>query len=96
VEPLGPVARHGPAGRSGYEWLRVADASNDVPPGDHETAGAVTEAAVGYLVELFGRRNGEGVRMAVRALRVAIPEAQVVTLAVNYIDRLMGALGEFP
>jgi hypothetical protein len=58
----------------------------------HEIAGPVTEAAIGYLVELFGRRNGEGLQMAVRALRVAIPEAQVVTLAVSYIGRLTAAL----
>jgi hypothetical protein len=61
---------------------------------EHETAGPVTEAAIGYLVELFGRRNGEGMQMAIRALRVAIPEAQVETLAVNYIGRLTAALGE--
>jgi hypothetical protein len=58
----------------------------------HETAGPVTEAAIGYLAELFGRRNGEGLQMAVRALRVAIPEAQVVTLAVSYLGRLTAAL----
>lgn len=60
----------------------------------HITAGPVTEAAIGYLVELFGRRNGEGVQMAVRTLRVAIPEAQVATLATDYIGRLTAALGE--
>lgn len=61
---------------------------------EHETAGPVTKAAIGYLVGLFGRRNSEGVQMAVRALQLAIPEAQVATLAVNYIDRLTAALGE--
>ena len=60
----------------------------------HVIAGPVTEAAIGYLVELFGRRNGEGVQMAVRTLRVAIPEAQVATLATDYIGRLTAALGE--
>lgn len=60
----------------------------------HEVAGPVTEAAIGYLVELFGRRNGQGVRMAGQALRVAIPEAQVVTLSTDYIGRLTVALGE--
>lgn len=59
---------------------------------EHETAGSVTDAAIGYLVELFGRRNSDGLQMAVRALRVAIPEAQVVTLAVSYIGRLTAAL----
>lgn len=59
---------------------------------EHGTAGPATEAAIGYLAELFGRRNGQGLEMAVRALRVAIPEAQVVTLALSYIGRLMDAL----
>lgn len=58
----------------------------------HETAGPVTEAAISYLVELFGRRNGEGVRMAIRALQLAIPEEQVVALATGYIGRLAAAL----
>ncbi|HZT94898.1 MAG TPA: hypothetical protein VE985_10530 [Gaiellaceae bacterium] len=61
---------------------------------EHETAGPVTEAAIGYLVELFGRRNGDGVQMAVRALQLAIPEAQVATLATDFINRLTAALGE--
>jgi hypothetical protein len=61
---------------------------------EHETAGPVTKAALGYLVELFGRRNSEGVQMAVRALQLAIPEAQVATLATGYIARLTAALGE--
>lgn len=58
----------------------------------HETAGPATEAAIGYLAELFGRRNGEGVQMAIRALRLAIPEAQVATLANDYIGRLTAVL----
>jgi hypothetical protein len=59
---------------------------------EHKTAGPVTDAAVAYLVELFGRRNGDGVRMAVRALQLAIPEAQVATVAVDYVGRLTAAL----
>jgi hypothetical protein len=59
----------------------------------HETAGPATEAAIGYLTELFGRRNRNGVQMAIRALRLAIPEAQVATLATDYIGRLTAALG---
>lgn len=60
----------------------------------HDTAGPVTDAAIGYLTELFGRRNGDGVQMAVRALQIAIPEEQVVALATAYIDRLSAAPGE--
>lgn len=59
---------------------------------EHETAGPVTEAAIGYLVELFGRRNGAGIQMAARALQLAIPEEQVVTLATDYINRLTTAV----
>ncbi len=61
---------------------------------EHEKARAVTEAAIGYLVELFGRRSGDGVQMAVRALQLAIPEEQVATLAVDYIGRLTAPLGD--
>lgn len=60
----------------------------------HETAGPATETAIGYLTELFGRRNGDGVQMAVRALQLAIPEEQVATLATDYLNRLTDALGE--
>jgi len=47
----------------------------------HEVAGAATQDAIVYLTELFGRRSGEGVQMAARALGLAVPEAQVATLA---------------
>ncbi|MGH2969151.1 MAG: hypothetical protein ACRDK0_08805, partial [Solirubrobacteraceae bacterium] len=54
----------------------------------HEVAGEATRDAIAYLTELFGRRGGEGVRMAARALRLAVPEAQVATLATAYIERM--------
>jgi ribosomal protein L11 len=60
----------------------------------HDAAGPVTEAAIGYLIELFGRRNSVGVQMAVRALQLAIPEEQVATLATGFINRLTAALEE--
>lgn len=62
----------------------------------YETARPVVEAAIGYLVELFGRRNGDGVQMAARALQLAIPEAQVATLATEFIARLTSAFAETP
>jgi hypothetical protein len=55
-------------------------------------AGPATDAAVRRLADLFGRRGGEGVRMAVRALRLAIPEAQVVTLSTSYVERMRAAI----
>ena len=60
----------------------------------HEIAGVATEAAITYLADLFGRRNGDGVQMAIRALRLAIPEGRVATLTTGYINRLLGALAE--
>lgn len=57
----------------------------------HLLAGEATTAALEYLNRLFGRRAGDGVRMAQRALRLAIPEEQVATLCVTYIERLLQA-----
>lgn len=52
-------------------------------------AGATTETALTYVGDLFGRRAGEGVVMAQRALRLAVPEAQVSTLCVSFAERLL-------
>ncbi|MBS1868738.1 MAG: hypothetical protein JSS99_03655 [Actinobacteria bacterium] len=52
-------------------------------------AGPVTEGAIRSLPRLFGRRSGAGVAMAIRALRGAVPEAQVATLSVGYVERLL-------
>jgi hypothetical protein len=54
-------------------------------------AGEATSAALQYLNDLFGRRAGEGVRMAQRALRLAIPEDQLATLCVAYTERMLQA-----
>lgn len=55
----------------------------------HSLAGEPTEIALTYISDLFGRRAGEGVAMAQRALRLAIPEAQVSTLCVSFAQRLL-------
>src|SRR5665213_3839707 len=52
-------------------------------------AGEVTEYALIYLATLFGRRTGEGVAMAQRALRLAIPEAHIAALSVTFTERLL-------
>jgi hypothetical protein len=52
-------------------------------------AGPVTVDAVTYIGELFGRRGRPGIEMAVRALRIGVPEAQVETLCVSYTERLI-------
>ena len=54
-------------------------------------AGGVTEQALDYLRDLFGRRTGEGVAMAQRALRLATDEAQIATLSVSFTQRLRDA-----
>lgn len=59
-----------------------------------QIAGAVTDSAIGYLDELFGRRNSPGVAMATRALRTAIPAAQITTLATSYMERLRDAIDD--
>ncbi len=55
-------------------------------------AGPATDAGIGYLFELFGRRGGQGIAMAARALRLAIPEDEIDALATAYIRRLSSAL----
>ena len=60
----------------------------------HAMAGPATESAIVYLADLFQRRNGQGVAMAARALRLAVPEAQVATLCTSYIGRLLRALDD--
>lgn len=55
-------------------------------------AGPATDTAVIYLGELFGNRAGVGIAMASRALQLAVPEAQVATLSLSYMERLLATL----
>lgn len=57
-----------------------------------EVAGAVSASAVAYIDELFGRRGRPGIDMAVRALRLGMPEDRVVALAVGYTAALLAAV----
>lgn len=59
----------------------------------HPVAGSAVDAAVSYLADLFTRR-GDGTQMAVRALRVALPEAQVVAVVTSYVERLVTAFSD--
>ena len=52
-------------------------------------AGQVTEQALSYMDELFGRRAGEGVAMAQRALRLVIDEAQIATLCLAFTEMIL-------
>ncbi len=54
----------------------------------HPMAGGVTQQALTFMEELFGRRAGEGVAMAQRALRLAVDEAQVATLCVAFTNQI--------
>lgn len=56
------------------------------------TAGNSTELGMSYFEELFGRRNGEGIAMARRALRVAMPEERVRAICLAYSGELGTAL----
>lgn len=56
-------------------------------------SGEVTRDALTYMRELFGRRAGEGVAMAQRALRLVVDEAQVATLCVAFTERILLARG---
>jgi hypothetical protein len=54
-----------------------------------EIAGEATSQALIYMEELFGRRAGEAVLMAQRALRLAIDEAQIATLCVAFTRQIL-------
>jgi hypothetical protein len=56
-----------------------------------EVAGPAAVEAIGYIEELFGRRGRRGIELAVRALRVGMPETRVETLCVSYTERLLDA-----
>ena len=57
----------------------------------HAMAGAATDAAVRYMDDLFGRRGAVGVKMAQRALRLAVPEQQVAAVCLSFTERLLAA-----
>ena len=52
---------------------------------------AVTEQALDFMDDLFGRRAGEGVAMAQRALQLAVDPDQVATLCVAFTGQLRSA-----
>ena len=57
-----------------------------------DIAGAATDSAIGYLAELFSLRNSEGIAMATRALRTAIPPDEIAALAISYIQRIRATI----
>lgn len=57
-----------------------------------ETAAPVCREALGLLVQLFGARNAEGVRMASDALRVAVPPERVSAICTSFVRDVGTAL----
>jgi Nucleotidyltransferase len=57
-----------------------------------ETAGPVCREAVDMMVQLFGARGAEGIRMAVDALRVAVPRERVADVCTRFVRQVTEAL----
>jgi hypothetical protein len=55
-------------------------------------AEASTELGIAHFEGLFGRRNGEGIAMAIRALRQAMPEERVRAICLAYAGEIRNAL----
>lgn len=55
-------------------------------------AGTSTDLGITYFDDLFGRRDGEGIAMAIRALRLAMPEERVRAICLAYAAELSAAL----
>jgi hypothetical protein len=58
----------------------------------NSAAGASTELGIAHFERLFGRRNGEGIAMAIRALQQAMSEDRVRAICLAYADELQSAL----
>jgi len=59
---------------------------------EHETAGPPTRNGLEHLRGLFGSRRGEGIIMAGRALRIAMPEARVLEVSMAWTEALLSAI----
>jgi hypothetical protein len=55
-------------------------------------AKAPTRAALGFLDQLFGARANQGVRMAINALRVAVPAERVETICVSFARQVRSGI----
>jgi hypothetical protein len=55
-------------------------------------AGTSTDLGIAHFEELFGARNGEGIAMAIRALRLAMPAERVRAICLAYAEQLRNAL----
>lgn len=59
---------------------------------EHETAGPPTQQGLDYLRDLFGSRSGDGINMAGRALRIAMPEERVLEVCLAWTEALLSAI----
>jgi hypothetical protein len=57
-------------------------------------AGDSTALGISHFQELFGRRNGEGIAMAIRALERAMPAERVRALCLVYASEIGAALSQ--
>jgi len=62
------------------------------PVMDDEIAGPVCHEAIELMVQLFGSRGADGVRMARDALRIAVPSERVIDVCLGFIRQLRGAI----
>lgn len=58
---------------------------------ENETAGAVCREALDLLVQLFGARGATGTRMAIDALRVAVPAERVADVCTGFVRQVKAA-----
>lgn len=58
---------------------------------DHAIVGPTTSTALDIGADLFARVGGQGVVMASRALRLAMPEARITQICVAYMTALLEA-----
>lgn len=61
---------------------------------EHPTAGPSVRAGLDHFQELFGSPTAPGIEMAVRAMRIAIPEERVRAICLAYATALRNALEE--
>lgn len=59
---------------------------------DDEMAGSVCRDAVDLMAQLFGARGAEGVRMAIDALRVAVPADRVADICNGFAQQIREVL----
>ncbi len=62
------------------------------PVMDDETAGPVCREAIELMVQLFGSRGADGVRMARDALRIAVPSERVIDVCTRFTGQLREAM----